>query len=144
MACPFHLAIPVRDLDTTRRFYGDLLRCRMGRNAPTWQDFDFFGHQLSAHLTPAVAAGDGAVDGKVVPIPHFGAVLDMEAWRSLADRLAAEGVDFLLDPQIRFAGDPAEQGTFFLRDPSGNAIEFKGFRDEAAIFAIDPASGAGA
>lgn len=116
----------------------------MGRDAPTWQDFDFFGHQLSAHVTETAQAGGGAVDGKTVPIPHFGAVLEMEAWRALGDRLEAAGVVFLLEPQIRFAGEPGEQDTFFLRDPSGNAIEFKGYPDAAGLFTTATAPGAGA
>lgn len=137
MAPAFHLAFPVRDLDETRRFYGDVLGCRMGRSTQSWQDFDFFGHQLSAHVTVAAEAGRGAVDGTAVPIPHFGAVLDMPAWRALARRLGLSDIPFLLKPQIRFEGEPGEQGTFFLRDPSGNAIEFKGFRDEHGLFATE-------
>lgn len=139
---PFHLAFAVHDLDETRRFYGDLLGCPMGRYAPTWQDFDFFGHQLSAHVTAvAGAAAAGAVDGQSVPIPHFGAVLEMSDWRALADRLAIAGVGFLLEPQVRFAGEPGEQGTFFLCDPSGNAIEFKGYPEPAGMFATTPEEG---
>lgn len=135
MAGAFHLAFPVRDLQATRDFYGGVLGCAMGRSAATWQDFDFFGHQLSAHVTDAASAGGGQVDGLTVPIPHFGAVLDMEAWRSLSERIAAAGVDFMIAPQIRFEGQAGEQGTFFLCDPSGNALEFKGFRGSAGVFA---------
>ncbi len=136
MRAAFHLAFLVRDLDETRAFYGDLLGCRMGRSAPTWQDFDLFGHQMSAHLGAPPASGGGAVDGKTVPVPHFGAVLPWDAWRALADRLEAAGTPFLLAPEIRFAGQPGEQGTFFVRDPSGNALEFKGFRDFDGLFAV--------
>jgi len=132
---PFHLAFPVRDLDITRAFYGDLLGCVMGRAAPTWQDFDFFGHQLSAHATPPREEAGGQVDGRVVPIPHFGAVLAFADWSALAERLQQAGVTFLIGPEVRFAGQPAEQGTFFLRDPLGNTLEFKGFRDPAGVFA---------
>ena len=133
---PFHLAFPVRDLDATRAFYGDVLGCRMGRSAPTWQDFDFFGHQLSAHLAAAGAAGSGEVDGKAVPIPHFGVVLLMDQWRELAERLEANNAtDWLEKPMVRFKGEPGEQATLFIRDPSGNALEFKGFRSMEQVFA---------
>lgn len=141
MAASFHLAFPVRDLAATRSFYGDLLGCRMGRTAPTWQDFDFFGHQLSAHVSEAPMANEGKVDGGTVPIPHFGVVLDMGDWEALIRRLRAAGAVFFIDPQIRFPGEPGEQGTFFLRDPSGNALEFKGFRDMAGVFATQADSG---
>lgn len=142
---PFHLAFPVHDLASTRAFYGEVLGCAMGRSAPTWQDFDFFGHQLSAHVTPgATAAGEGSVGGEAVPIPHFGIVLDMPTWRALAKRVEAAGTAFLRAPNLRFAGEPGEQGTFFLRDPSGNAIEFKGFASAAAIFATGGGTATGA
>lgn len=142
MPGPFHLAFPVRDLPATRAFYGELLGCAMGRSAPSWQDFDFFGHQLSAHLAEAPAAGAGAVDGKAVPVPHFGAVLDMDSWSALAARLRDRGVAFLMEPTLRFAGEPGEQGTFFLADPSGNALEFKGFRSMDSVFATGVAAAA--
>lgn len=138
MARPFHLAFPIRDIEETRRFYRDILGCAIGRSSETWIDFDLYGHQLSAHLrqrgpTPAAS---GTVDGKAVPIPHFGAVLEMDEWRALAARLeAAEGVDWVLKPQVRFEGEVGEQATLFIRDPSGNALEFKGFRDMDAVFA---------
>ena len=135
MQRPFHLAFAVSDLDATRAFYGERLGCVMGRSAPTWQDFDFFGHQLSAHLAAAGDDGSGEVDGLAVPIPHFGVVLGIDEWSALAERLRGSGTGFLVEPQIRFAGAPGEQGTFFLRDPSGNTLEFKGFRDMAAVFA---------
>ncbi len=134
---PFHLAFPVHDLAAARAFYGGLLGCTEGRSSRAWIDFDFFGHQIVAHLAPA-RSGDAAVnhvDGHGVPVPHFGAVLDMEAWRVLADRLEAAGVHFAIPPTIRFAGQPGEQATMFFRDPSGNAIEMKAFQDPAALFA---------
>ncbi len=131
---PFHLAFLVADLDATRVFYGDVLGCPMGRAAPTWQDFDFFGHQMSAHLGARAPEGGGSVDGKTVPVPHFGAVLDLAAWDAMAARVRAAGLPFLVEPQTRFAGEPGEQRTFFITDPAGNAIEFKGFRDLTAVF----------
>lgn len=135
---PFHLAFPVRDLDETRHFYGDVLGCAMGRSSATWVDFSLFGHQLSAHLRPgsATAGRDGQVDGVAVPIPHFGVVLAMDDWEALAARLeAAEGIDWLERPMVRFRGEPGEQATLFIRDPSGNALEFKGFRSLEQVFA---------
>jgi len=134
---PFHLAFPVRDLDETRAFYESVLGCAIGRSSETWVDFDLFGHQMSAHLRP-IAAPDslGKVDGKAVPIPHFGVVLLMEDWRRLADRLEADPrVDWIERPMVRFSGEPGEQATLFLRDPSGNAIEFKGFGSLQQLFA---------
>lgn len=133
---PFHLAFPVRDLDETRRFYADVLGCRIGRSSDTWVDFDLFGHQMSAHRVAAGAASSGSVDGVGVPIPHFGVVLTMEAWEALAARLEKmEGVDWIHEPMVRFKGEPGEQATFFIRDPSGNALEFKGFRSMDTVFA---------
>ena len=136
-APPFHLAFPVRDLASTRHFYGKLLGCPEGRSAPDWVDFDFFGHQLSAHLVRASrsAAETHDVDGDDVPVRHFGAILDWEAWERLGARLSAAGVDFLIEPRVRFKGQVGEQGTFFLLDPSGNALEFKSFKDRARTFA---------
>jgi uncharacterized protein len=133
----FHYAFLVRDLATTRDFYVDKLGCRPGRSAPSWVDFDFFGHQLSAHLgDPSLnPANRGLVDGKAVPMPHFGAVLGWHDFHGLAQRLEAAGVAFVLPPQLRFAGLPGEQVTMFLLDPSGNALEFKAFRDPAQVFA---------
>ena len=134
---PFHLAFPVNDLAAARAFYGGLLGCAEGRSSDAWIDFDFFGHQIVAHLAPA-RSGDAAVnyvDGHGVPVPHFGAVLEMDAWRALADRLAAAGVHFAMPPTIRFAGQPGEQATMFFRDPSGNAIEMKAFANPGALFA---------
>ncbi|WP_019173616.1 VOC family protein [Pseudaminobacter salicylatoxidans] len=135
---PFHLAFPVRNLEETRAFYQDILGCAIGRSSETWVDFDLFGHQMSAHLRPGVptAANDGQVGGKLVPIPHFGVVLPMEDWQALADRLQArDDVDWLEHPMVRFAGEPGEQATLFIRDPSGNALEFKGFRSLEQVFA---------
>ena len=135
---PFHLAFPVRDLEETRRFYGEVLGCAIGRSSETWVDFDLYGHQMSAHLRPGTgsADADGKVDGKVVPIPHFGAVLLMDQWQALAERLEADpSIDWLERPMVRFRGEPGEQATLFIRDPSGNALEFKGFRSLEQIFA---------
>ena len=133
----FHYAFLVRDLAATRVFYVDLLGCREGRSAPTWVDFDFFGHQLSAHLGDPLLnpANLGVVDGKQVPMPHFGAILEWAEFDSLAKRLQLAGVAFVLPPQVRFEGQPGEQATMFLLDPSGNALEFKAFRAAAQVFA---------
>lgn len=140
----FHLAFPVDDLDAARAFYGELLGCAVGREAPTWIDFDFGGHQITAHLVTGratradePAAGSpatNAVDGDAVPVRHFGLILTPPAWRALADRLRAAGVAFLVEPRVRFAGQPGEQHTLFVRDPSGNALELKAFEDDAAVF----------
>ena len=134
---PFHLAIPVDDLAKAEAFYGGLMGCPQGRRSDQWIDFDFFGHQLVTHLAPEECrpAEKNAVDGKDVPVKHFGVVLDPEDWRALADRLEAAGTDFVIAPYTRFAGEPGEQGTFFLLDPAGNALEFKCFRDRSQLFA---------
>jgi extradiol dioxygenase family protein len=135
---PFHLAFPVRDLEETRNFYGDVLSCAIGRSSDTWVDFDLFGHQMSAHVRPSATHpdADGKVDGKLVPIPHFGAVLLMDDWQKLAQRLEArDDVNWIERPMIRFEGEPGEQATLFIRDPSGNALEFKGFRSLEQVFA---------
>ena len=134
---PFHLAFPVHDLNAARAFYGTLLGCREGRSAADWIDFDFFGHQIVAHLDPDMrtVAHSNAVDGRDVPVPHFGAVLDMDRWRALAERLKAGGADFVIEPTVRFAGQPGEQATMFFLDPSGNALEIKAMRDPANLFA---------
>jgi len=128
---PFHLAIAVRDLSEARSFYGGLLNCREGRSADTWVDFDLMGHQLVCHLTrggdPSVQVS--AVDGHGVPVPHFGVVLDMDSWQALADRLTSAGIEFIIEPYIRFEGQPGEQATMFFLDPSGNPLEFKAFQD---------------
>lgn len=133
----FHLAFPVRDLSEARAFYGTLLGCPEGRSSADWVDFDFFGHQIVAHLS-ANAAADKAhneVDGEQVPVRHFGVILSMAQWHTLVDRLKRCKVEFLIPADTRFAGLPGEQATFFIRDPSGNALEFKAFDDENRIFA---------
>jgi hypothetical protein len=134
---PFHLAFPVHDLEAARAFYGGLLGCPEGRSAPEWIDFDFFGHQIVAHLDPAMRprAHSNAVDGHDVPVPHFGAVLAMGAWQALADRLTAAGTAFVIEPGIRFRGQPGEQATMFFLDPSGNALEFKAMARPENLFA---------
>jgi len=133
----FHLAFPVRDLAEARAFYGGVLGCAEGRSAADWVDFDLHGHQIVAHLAPggASAAATNAVDGEAVPVRHFGLILAPADWAALAERLAAADVRFLIEPQTRFAGQSGEQSTMFLLDPSGNALEFKAFADEAMIFA---------
>ena len=135
MASLFHHAFLVRDLDAARRFYGGLLGCREGRSASTWVDFDFFGHQLALHLgEPALSTTRGEVDGIAVPMPHFGAILGWEAFDALAQRLTDAGTVFVIAPRLRYEGQSAEQKTMFLMDPSGNALEFKAFKDEGAMF----------
>lgn len=132
---PFHLAFPVDDLAAARAFYGQLIGCEEGRSSSQWIDFNFFGHQIVTHLSPG--SGDRAsnpVDGHEVPVPHFGVVLTMDAWRSLAERLEAAGTAFIIEPTIRFAGEPGEQATMFLRDPSGNALEFKAMANPDNLF----------
>lgn len=133
----FHLAFPVRDLAATRAFYEGVLGARVGRTDPRWIDFDFWDHQISAHLVdgPVAAEATNEVDGDGVPVRHFGVILDWEDWEALAERLRSRGVPFLIAPRIRFAGQVGEQGTMFVRDPSGNALEFKSFRDPARVFA---------
>jgi len=133
---PFHLAFPVHDLAAARRFYGDLLGCPEGRSAEDWVDFNFYGHQIVAHLAPGETgpAARNAVDGKGVPVRHFGIVLPMADWQALAGRLRGQ-VEFLIEPYIRFVGQPGEQATMFFFDPSGNAIEVKSFADIGQLFA---------
>ncbi len=135
----FHLAFPVNDLQAAREFYGGVLGCPEGRSDERWIDFDLYGHQLVAHLRPNGAASTDAganhVDGHGVPIPHFGLVLEMDAWEALADRLKQHGIEFVIEPYIRFKGLPGEQATMFIRDPSGNALEFKAFKDFGQVFA---------
>lgn len=134
---PFHLAFPVHDLAAARAFYGGVLGCAEGRSSEHWIDFDFFGHQLVAHLVPGHSplAGANAVDGHDVPVPHFGLVLPMAEWRATAERLRQAGVKFEIEPHIRFPGLPGKQGTMFFFDPSGNALEIKGFEDLGQLFA---------
>ena len=134
---PFHLAFPVDDLAAARRFYGELLGCPEGRSSEHWVDFDLHGHQIVAHLAPdsAPRRASNEVDGENVPVPHFGLVLPRDAWKSLADRLQAAGVEFVIAPTIRFEGQPGEQATMFLLDPAGNALEFKAMADPSKLFA---------
>ena len=135
---PFHLAFPVHDLAAARRFYGGLLGCTEGRSSEEWIDFDFYGHQIVAHLVTGAGSGDedtNPVDGHDVPVPHFGIVLTLEDWQALADRLSAAGTEFAIAPTIRFKGEPGEQATMFFRDPSGNAIEMKAFASLDQLFA---------
>jgi hypothetical protein len=137
---PFHLALPVTDLDETRRFYTDTLGCATGRTAARWVDLDFFGHQLVLHLVDPAdhpSAATNPVDGHDVPAGHFGPVLDWAEWERLAERLRDHGVGFVIEPYVRFEGKAGEQGTFFVRDPSGNHLEFKAFRDLGMLFATD-------
>jgi extradiol dioxygenase family protein len=132
----FHLAFPVRDLAEARAFYGGLLGCAEGRSADDWVDFDFHGHQIVAHLAPAEpAAPTNAVGGEAVPVRHFGVILTPPDWQALAERLTRAGVRFLIAPQVRFEGEAGEQSTMFVLDPSGNALEFKAFADDAMVFA---------
>ena len=134
---PFHLAFPVHDLEAARRFYGGLIGCPEGRSSANWIDFDFFGHQLVAHLAPEEChtVATSSVDGHQVPARHFGAIIDRDAWHALAGRLRAAGMQFIIEPYIRFAGLPGEQATMFFLDPSGNALEFKSFKDLGQVFA---------
>ena len=133
----FHLAFPVHDLEEARRFYGGLLGCPTGRQSAHWIDFDFFGHQIVAHLDvkPDNEVSTSAVDGDAVPVRHFGVILSMEQWRGLAEKLRAAAVEFIIEPHVRFAGQPGEQATLFFLDPSGNALEFKAFADDTQVFA---------
>lgn len=136
---PFHLAIPVHDLAAARRFYGETLNLGEGRSSDQWVDFDFYGHQLVIHEHPKTAAQEkthtNAVDGHDVPVPHFGIVLEWPEWEALAERLQSLGTDFVIEPYIRFQGEPGEQATMFLFDPCGNALEFKAFKDRGQLFA---------
>ena len=137
VARPFHLAFPVDDLAQARAFYGGLLGCPEGRSSPEWVDFNLYGHQIVAHLAPQEVrrAATNAVDGDAVPVRHFGVVLPMPDWQALADRLSAAGTRFIIEPHIRFKGQVGEQATMFFLDPSGNALEFKAFKDMASLFA---------
>ncbi len=133
----FHLAFPVHDLEAAREFYGGVLECEEARSSERWVDFNLFGHQIVAHLANGSAGvkASNAVDTDDVPIPHFGIVLPMNEWRELADKLTAKGVKFVIEPKIRFAGEVGEQATMFFLDPSGNALEFKGFTNFSSVFA---------
>jgi extradiol dioxygenase family protein len=133
---PFHLAFPVTSLAKAREFYGDLLGCPEGRSSEDWVDFNFYGHQIVAHLAPDSGHRDtNIVDGDNVPVRHFGAVLPMQEWEKLAGRLKAAKTSFIIEPHIRFKGQPGEQATMFFLDPCGNAIEFKAFEDPRNLFA---------
>jgi uncharacterized protein len=133
---PFHLAFPVTDLAAAREFYGALLGCAEGRSSEKWIDFDLYGHQIVAHLAPGEdATATSSVDGKAVPVRHFGIVLPWSEWHDLAERLRASKTAFIIEPGIRFAGEIGEQATMFFLDPSGNALEFKAFRDPSQLFA---------
>ncbi len=134
---PFHIAFPVHDLAAARAFYGDVLGCSEGRSSPDWVDFNLFGHQIVAHLKPEETrqARTNEVDGEDVPVSHFGVVLPWGEWHALADRLRDRQIKFVIEPGIRFAGKTGEQATLFILDPSGNALEFKSFRDPGQLFA---------
>ena len=136
---PFHFAFPVDDLAAARRFYGDLLGCPEGRSAAKWTDFDLRGHQIVAHLAPELVRrrATNPVDGEDVPIPHFGLVLSMKEWKALAERLTESGAEFVIQPTVRFEGQPGEQATMFLLDPSGNALEFKAMANPENLFATE-------
>jgi len=137
MPKPFHLAFPVKNISETRTFYRDVLGCETGRSSDEWIDFNFWGHQVVAHLSPDEAgkSNKNDVDGHQVPVKHFGVILDWEEWHDLADKLKGKNISFIIEPYIRFKNKPGEQATMFFTDPSGNALEFKAFRDERQIFA---------
>ncbi|MEL6261440.1 MAG: VOC family protein [Cyanobacteria bacterium J06554_11] len=131
----FHLAYCVNDLESARQFYGGTLGCAEGRSTETWVDFDFFGHQISLHLgEPAKSPSKGHVEDQQVPMPHLGVILKMADWQALSQRLQTADISFVIAPNIRFAGEPGEQGTMFFHDPAGNAIEIKGFADFAGVY----------
>ncbi len=133
---PFHLAFPVKDLVSTKSFYIDVLNCQVGRSSEHWIDFDMFGHQVVAHLVDqADHPSTNSVDGDDVPASHFGVILTMDQWHLLKDRLISHNIDFIIEPKIRFKGEAGEQATMFFLDPSGNALEFKAFKDDSSIFA---------
>ncbi len=138
---PFHLAIQVRDIGEARQFYGAVMGCAEGRSSGHWVDFNLYGHQLVCHLNPGlgkqgrIGSHYNPVDGDQVPVPHFGVVLPMDVWQQLAERLSEHGIEFVVKPHVRFAGEVGEQATFFFLDPSGNALEFKAFNDPSRLFA---------
>lgn len=135
---PFHVAFPVTDMAVTRQFYETILGCTVGRTSDTWIDFNLFGHQLTAHLRPTMPGETptNPVDGKSVPVQHWGVILQMKQWEDLVEKLKDHEIDFVIKPYIRFKGEVGEQATMFFLDPSGNALEFKAFREDEAIFAI--------
>ena len=134
---PFHLAFPVHSIAAAREFYGELLGCPEGRSSENWVDFNFYGHQIVAHLAPEETrvSKTSAVDGDAVPVSHFGVVLTMAQWHALADKLKGVGTTFIIEPHVRFKGEPGEQATMFFLDPSGNALDFKAFADLTSLFA---------
>ena len=134
---PFHLAFPVKDLEKTYKFYTEVLGCTTGRTSDHWIDFNMWGHQVVAHLSPEEAGEShkNAVDGHGVPVRHFGVILEMDEWKILADKVTAADIEFVIEPYVRFKGEPGEQATMFFLDPSGNALEFKAFGDKSQIFA---------
>ena len=134
---PFHLAFPVHDIAVARQFYGDLLGCPEGRSSDVWVDFNFYGHQIVAHLAPEECGHkqNSEVDGHDVPVRHYGVVLSMAQWQAMADKLTAAGTKFVIEPYIRFKGEVGEQATMFFMDPSGNALEFKAFKNMESLFA---------
>ena len=135
----FHLAFPVDDLEKARKFYGEVLECEEGRSSDIWIDFNLFGHQIVTHLTKSSIRDKSSnpVDGDDVPVPHFGIVMQMDDWKAFAEKLKSKGVEFVIEPRIRFEGEVGEQATMFFLDPSGNALEFKGFKDFSKIFASE-------
>ncbi len=137
MKNPFHLAFPINDIEETKSFYKKHFNCEIGREDKKWVDFDFYGHQLSAHLRPEELKNTkkNSVDGKDVPVRHFGVILEWETWHQLSSKLKENNVDFIIDPYIRFKGEVGEQATMFFLDPSGNALEFKSFKDSSQVFA---------
>ncbi|MEM7107176.1 MAG: VOC family protein [Bacteroidota bacterium] len=137
MTNPFHLAFPVNNLEAARKFYGGVLECEEGRSSDRWIDFNLYGHQVVAHLAPEECglAKTGEVDGDQVPVKHFGVILDWSDWEDLAEKLKSQGIKFIIEPHIRFKGEVGEQATMFFLDPSGNALEFKSFKDMDQIFA---------
>lgn len=135
MLTPFHLAYNVTNLDAARAFYGNILGCKEGRSTQTWVDFSFFGHQISLHIgTPFETKSTGHVGEHLVPMPHLGVVLEMERWQATAKKLQDANIDFIIEPSVRFEGEPGEQWTMFFYDPSGNPIEIKGFKDMTSVF----------
>ena len=136
MKNPFHLAFPIKDIEETKKFYKNILGCKIGRESDAWVDFNFFGHQVSAHLKPEELsnAKKNKVDGKSVPVRHFGVVLDWKEWHSLSEKLQKLKIKFIINPYIRFKGEIGEQATMFFLDPSGNALEFKSFKDPKQLF----------
>lgn len=135
---PFHLAIPVQEITTTRAFYRDILECKEGRSSDHWVDFDFFGHQLVIHISDnAPGLSHNAVDGKSVPVPHFGVVLEWDVFHSFSKKLIKKEIDFIIEPYVRFEGQTGEQVTMFFMDPSGNALEFKAFKNMDQLFATE-------